>query len=235
MLAAFTFTTSPVKMPAVLTLIRDPLPAWKVAAVSVAVALFVAVYCLVYTALAGRPEPLDEALVWAVVNVLPWIPALEGVKRARSFLAVAAWLAAGLVASLTLGSLPAGTVSDLGFELWRRVPVLLLLVAAAAGLYWTTSRQRARSIEDLPLLPRQIDWVRAAGNYVELRSSGRTVVHRTALSTVERQLSGHDFVRIHRSILVRRRSIKRIRTDDVVLADGTHLRIGKRYRSSLTA
>lgn len=218
-----------------LALIRDPLPAWKVAALSVGVAVFVALYCLIYTALAGRPEPLDEAFAWAFLNVVPWIPALEGVKRANNSAAAAGWVVAGLVASVTLGSLFAGTVSDLGFELWRRVPVLLLLVPAAIGFHWSTRREQARSHEDLPLLPRHIDWVRAAGNYVELRSSGRTVVHRTSLSAIERQLCGHGFVRIHRSILVRRDSIARIRTNDVVLADGTHLRVGKRYRSALAA
>lgn len=216
-----------------LALIRDPLPPWKVAAVSGGVAVFVAVYCLIYTALAGRPEPLDEAFAWAFVNVAPWIPALEGAKRAGSSVAAAGWLIGGLVLSVALGSLYSGTVSDLGFQLWRRVPVLLLLVPAAVGLHWSARREKARCSQDLPLLPRQIDWIRAAGNYVELRSSGRTVVHRTALSAIERQLSGYGFVRIHRSMLVRRDSIVRIRVDDVVLTDGTHLRVGKRYRATL--
>ena len=44
---------------------------------SAGVASAVAIYCLGYTALAGRPETVAQSFGWAIVNVLPWIPALE--------------------------------------------------------------------------------------------------------------------------------------------------------------
>ena len=94
--------------------------------------------------------------------------------------------------------------------------------------------QPTRSRDSAPA-PAQIDWVRAAGNYVELRSHGHTIVHRSSIAAVERDLADHGFVRIHRSILVRRDRIARIRPQDVVLVDGTQLKIGKRYRSDLAA
>jgi DNA-binding LytR/AlgR family response regulator len=75
--------------------------------------------------------------------------------------------------------------------------------------------------------------VSAAGNYVELRGSGRTVLHRAPLSHVQAELERHGFVRIHRSILVRRERIARVRRNDVILTDGTSLKTGKRYRSTL--
>ena len=46
-------------------------------------------------------------------------------------------------------------------------------------------------------------------------------------------LARHGFVRIHRSHLVRRDAIVRIRTADVILRDGTSLKIGKRFRTRL--
>jgi DNA-binding LytR/AlgR family response regulator len=75
--------------------------------------------------------------------------------------------------------------------------------------------------------------VKAAGNYVELRSAGRTIVQRASISSIERKLEPHGFVRIHRSMLVRRDRIATVRPQDVVLLDGTHLKLGKRYRAHL--
>lgn len=75
----------------------------------------------------------------------------------------------------------------------------------------------------------------AAGNYVEIRAAGRTRVERTSLAAVERRLARHGFVRIHRSTLVRRDRIARVRPADVILADGTSLKTGKRYRAGLAA
>lgn len=218
-----------------LALLRDPVPLPRLAMLSLALALAVAVYCLAYTALAGRPETVAESLAWSLVNVLPWVPALEGAKRAASLGGVAAALAGGFAASVILGLGFAGTIEGAAFEAWRRVPALLLVAAIALGLRFGNRRRRANDNDELPLLPRQIDWVRAAGNYVELRGCGRTIVHRAPLSLLERQLASHGFVRIHRSMLVRRDCIARVRPEDVVLADGTHLRVGKRYRAALAA
>ena len=216
-------------------LMREPQSPARVAAASVGISLAVAFYCLLYTALAGRAETLAQSLGWAVVNILPWVPALEAAKRCRSILLAAAALAASLAASMLLGLLLFGLGDGLAFEIWRRVPTLLLVAALASAIRWGSRGQRAMSEAELPLLPRQVEWVRAAGNYVELRGCGRTIVHRASLSAVEQQLTGHGFIRIHRSMLVRRDCIARIRPEDVVLADGTHLKIGKRYRAALAA
>ena len=215
-------------------LLRDPLPPGKLALLSAGVAAAVAIYCLGYSALAGRSETVAQSFGWAIVNVLPWIPALELAKRARRWSGAALALAGGLTASLLLGYLIDASGS-LWFETWRRVPALAAVTAAALALRWTNNRVARAANDPLPLLPRQIDWVQAAGNYVELRAGGRTVVHRSSISATERDLADHGFVRIHRSILVRRDRIARIRPQDVVLIDGTQLKIGKRYRSDLAA
>ena len=220
---------------AMLAILREPQPPFRVASISIGIALAVAIYCLIYTALAGRPETLQQSLGWSIVNVLPWIPALEAAKRSRSVAIAGVALLASLAASMLLGMLVFGLGDGLAFELWRRVPSLFFVAALASLLRWTSRAQRSGEPVELPLLPRQIEWVRAAGNYVELRGCGRTIVHRASLSAAEQQLSGHGFIRIHRSMLVRRDCIARIRPEDVVLADGTHLKIGKRYRAALAA
>ncbi len=218
-----------------LAALRKPLPPARLALLSVAIAASVALYCLGYTALAGRPEGVGESFGWAIVNVLPWVPALELAKRAGRWTGAALALAAGFVASLLLGYLIDGASGSLSFEAWRRVPALAALSAAVLALRWSNDRASPAANEPLPLLPRQIEWVQAAGNYIELRSGGRTVVHRASIGAAERDLAEHGFVRIHRSTLVRRDRIARVRPQDVILIDGTQLKIGKRYRADIAA
>ncbi len=72
----------------------------------------------------------------------------------------------------------------------------------------------------------EVDAVVAAGNYVELRASGRTYTLRSTLSSIEDRLDPTAFVRLHRSVLVRVARIVAIeplfRGEYLVsLADGT--------------
>ena len=211
--------------------LRRPISPPVLAAGLLAAAVLVAVYCVGYSRLSGHQETLPESLGWAIVNICPWLVALEAAKRAPRWLEASAVLVAAGLVSLLLGFALGIGGSDLEFEAWRRVPPLLA-VAALVTLLRSGLAARAESAE-IPLLPRQIDWVRAAGNYVELRAAERTVVHRSPIGSIERELACHGFVRIHRSTLVRRDRIARVRTEDVVLHDGTHLKIGKRYRAAL--
>jgi hypothetical protein len=212
--------------------VRRPLAPAELILLTSAVAAAVAIYCVGYAALAGRPETLVESLAWALVNVAPWVPALELAKRARGASGVLGALAFGFATSLALGLIfnPAASAS---FEAWRRLPALGGVALVALALKWNQARAE-RPAEPLPLLPRQIDWVQAAGNYIELRAGDRTIVHRASIGAAERDLAGHGFVRIHRSTLVRRDRIARVRPADVILTDGTHLKVGKRFRSHLT-
>lgn len=203
-----------------------------IAAVAIA-AILVALYCLVYTSLAGRPETLAAGLGWAVANVCPWLIAIEVGKRAPAWPHAIASLAAAMMASIVLGYTLGVSDEAFGFEAVRRLPAMLG-TAAIVALMRSAVGHRA-STNELPLLPRQIDWIRAAGNYVELRAHGRTIVHRSSIGATELALAGHGFVRIHRSTLVRRERIARVRPQDVILHDGTHLKVGNRYRAELAA
>jgi len=82
-----------------------------------------------------------------------------------------------------------------------------------------------------------IDWAAAAGNYVELMWSGRTLLHRSTLAALADQL-GTGFARIHRGRIVRRAAVESVKTDKsgdftVTLASGATLRGSRRYRAEL--
>lgn len=84
-----------------------------------------------------------------------------------------------------------------------------------------------------------IEHVTAAGNYVEINTEGRVMLHRATLTNIEAEL-GATFVRIHRSHLVNRKAIRRVDTDrsgdfSVELASGRVLGGSRRYRDRLVA
>lgn len=83
-----------------------------------------------------------------------------------------------------------------------------------------------------------VDWVEAAGNYVELHLGGAPILHRAPLSDMERRLRGAGFVRIHRSRLVRRAAVAEVESkpsgDYIVrLSGGRELAGSRRYRRPL--
>ena len=212
--------------------LRRPLPLSLMLAGAIGAALIVALYCVAYTSWTGQPETIAESLGWAIANIAPWLLAVEGAKRAPNVAGAATAIALATLASLLLGYLTHASAGPVAFELIRRLPPIAAVVLLA-GLLRSGIGRRDSATGAIPLLPRQIDWVRAAGNYVELRASGRTIVHRGSISATERALAGHGFVRIHRSTLVRRDRIARVRPNDIILTDGTNLKVGKRYRAAL--
>ncbi len=79
-----------------------------------------------------------------------------------------------------------------------------------------------------------IDWIEAAGNYLEIHAAGRTHLVRETLKDLEARLDPECFVRIHRSRLVNRERILRVENDGfgefvLTLDDGATLRSGRGY------
>ena len=62
-------------------------------------------------------------------------------------------------------------------------------------------------------------WVEAAGNYVQLHTATRSLLHRVALSRLEQHLNPVDFLRVHRGAIVRRAQISSL----AVAGDGSYL------------
>lgn len=84
----------------------------------------------------------------------------------------------------------------------------------------------------------EVDWIGAAGNYVELHVGSETHLVRGTLQSLERRLPQTTFARIHRSTIV---NLDRVRAlhpwshgdFQVELRDGTELRLSRRYRDRL--
>ncbi|MGY6552345.1 MAG: LytTR family DNA-binding domain-containing protein [Erythrobacter sp.] len=90
----------------------------------------------------------------------------------------------------------------------------------------------------LMLRPVEIDWVSAAGNYVELHGSFASQLARRTMADMEAALAPHGFVRVHRSHIVRRAAIAAIRTRqsgdfEITLRSGAVISGSRRFRQNL--
>src|SRR4029450_378519 len=158
---------------------------------------------------------------------------------------VTAAMALSLLLETALGLIEAQAVaSDAAFQLLRRVPgaaLILFLLVLVPGLRARHRRHARTSGEpvpaELPLLAHQIDWIGAAGNYLEVHCAAGLVMRRMTMAQAEAALAPQGFVRIHRSTLVNKRRIARIHRgklpDEVELLDGRRLRVGAAYRAGL--
>jgi two-component system LytT family response regulator len=84
----------------------------------------------------------------------------------------------------------------------------------------------------------EIAWVEAAGNYVEVNTSGGRYLLREGIGSLAKRLDASQFVRIHRSIIVNVRKIKELQPCNrgeyvVVLRDGKQLSCSRGYRATL--
>jgi two-component system LytT family response regulator len=83
-----------------------------------------------------------------------------------------------------------------------------------------------------------VDWIEAADNYVRLHAAGTEHLLHASLSSLEARLDPRAFLRVHRSAVVRVERIRELRALShgeyrLVLADGTELTSGRRYRAGL--
>ena len=79
-----------------------------------------------------------------------------------------------------------------------------------------------------------IEYVKAAGNYVELITGDRTVLMRTTLHDLSKQLHGAGFARVHRSVLVNALHVAAIRRGPrgrriVRMRSGAQLPVGRQF------
>lgn len=81
---------------------------------------------------------------------------------------------------------------------------------------------------------REISWVEADGNYVQLHCAGKTYTLRGTLDSMKEMLDPQEFVRINRSSMVKLDAIREMQPwfhgeYKVVLQDATELRWSRRY------
>jgi two-component system LytT family response regulator len=83
-----------------------------------------------------------------------------------------------------------------------------------------------------------VEWIGAAGDYVELHVSGRSFLLRETMSSLEQRLDPARFLRIHRSRIVQSKGILELRSIDnreftVKLSDGSEHRSSRTYADRL--
>ncbi len=93
---------------------------------------------------------------------------------------------------------------------------------------WVPSRDGLRRIES-----NQVDIVRAEGDYVRIQSRDQSWLLHTTMATMSERLDAEDFIRIHRSTIVRRSFIALLIHREgrwiAEMIDGTRQRIAKSH------
>ena len=214
------------------------------------------IYCQIYCLLAlqemhGASMPLWASVHRASVDVIPPFVAFELSKRVPMNGRVWQWAAliaifAAAIAIAVLWRMQLDIMSS-GLSPRRmavdRIPYMAL---AGVGLFLFHHRGRlsdvrapwSRTSDDPDKMPpaKAIDWVKAAGNYVEIRVGGRTRLLRMTLRQASSLLPDEQFVQIHRSVIVNRERIAKVNgRRSVEMTDGTAFTVGDAYRSNLTA
>ena len=88
------------------------------------------------------------------------------------------------------------------------------------------------------VLTDDIEWIAAAGDYAELHGGGRCHLLRETMNSLEQKLDPAQFLRIHRSRIVRVNCVRELRAIDnheylVKLTDGTEHRSSRSYSDRL--
>ncbi len=90
------------------------------------------------------------------------------------------------------------------------------------------------------VLTENIEWIGTAGDYMELHSSGRSFLLRETMNILEQKLDPAQFIRIHRSRILRLGCIRELvaignREYVVKLTDGSEHRSSRSYANQLEA
>ena len=85
-----------------------------------------------------------------------------------------------------------------------------------------------------------IDWIEAAGVYVNLHSQGKAILHRVPLTELLGHLDPARFVRVHRSAAVNIDSILKLEPIshgefEIILKNDRRIRVSRTYRATLEA
>lgn len=94
---------------------------------------------------------------------------------------------------------------------------------------------KGTSISRIPT--QDVDWVRAAKNYVEIFAENASYIRRSSLTEIHHILTESAFLRVHRSYIVRRSQIVGVGGGKsrpvVAMASGAKVPVGKSYRDEV--
>lgn len=122
---------------------------------------------------------------------------------------------------------------------WRRLVVDAVRAALPAAATPTLERFAVTIGRKTVYVPvSQVDWIEADGNYARLHVGRQAYLIRSTMQKLEADLDARQFVRIHRSTIVRVDAIRELVAIlqgeyRVVLQDGTQLEVMRAYRDRL--
>jgi DNA-binding LytR/AlgR family response regulator len=236
-------------------LVTLPLSPWKFTGLAGGLGLLAATYCLAHGLIADDAICLPRTLAWAITSTLPWVGAWEGLKRLRAKPAqplqlllmggvLMAALGASVAAEYTLAAIYPVDADSLAQIAYRLLPIPLAFAVAAMLLQPKAERPKEQHVEHvlsiptrdgmLEVRPGEVEYVKAAGNYVEVITGNRTLLMRTTLQELSGQLRGLGFVRVHRSVLVNAVHVLAVRRGPrgrriVRVRSGAQLPVGRQF------
>jgi two-component system LytT family response regulator len=116
---------------------------------------------------------------------------------------------------------------------------LRALVASLSGRARFLERMVARTGGRILILRvTDVDWIEAAANYVRVHIGAKHYLVRETMTHLENRLDPDKFLRIHRSIIVRKDRIKELEPlfqgdYSIILVDGTRLTSSRGYRERI--
>jgi two-component system, LytTR family, response regulator len=114
---------------------------------------------------------------------------------------------------------------------------LLQLLDEHSGKYASRFAVRSGS-RIIVVFAEDVDWVGTAGDYTELHSGGKAHLLRETMSTLEQRLDPAQFIRVHRSRMVRLKCVRELKAIGnreyiVKLSDGSEHRASRTYADQL--
>ncbi len=79
----------------------------------------------------------------------------------------------------------------------------------------------------------EIFWVEALGDYMVIKTAKETLTTHATMKSIESKLSNHEFIRVHRSFIVRLDKIAYIEDNAIVILDKV-IPLGKAHKDELT-
>jgi DNA-binding LytR/AlgR family response regulator len=76
-------------------------------------------------------------------------------------------------------------------------------------------------------------YVEAAGNYIKLKSKGACYMAYLTMDEFMFRLPVPDFIRVHRSFIVKQTAIKYVEVGQVTLIDNSYIPVGRSYKERL--
>jgi hypothetical protein len=226
----------------------------------VGLTLAAAAYCLVHGLVIDVEMNLPRTIVWAVTSTLPWLCAWEGLKRlgkwpaqSLQLLLSAGVLIAALVVCIALeyalGAIYSTDTDSLAQIVYRLLPIPIG-IAVVRRLMQPSKPVRASQADPVLNVPTRqgtlavracdIEYIKAAGNYVELFTGDRTLLLRATLQDLSDQLAPIGFLRVHRSLLVNPLHVVATRRGPrgrriVEVRSGAELPVGRQFGENAAA